>query len=73
MSGAEHHIPGPAGEPHVHCNWCQDMVPEKHATSYDISADDEYYPKIRWICDICKRRWFETDDIKDTDRERGDQ
>ena len=53
----------------VYCNWCDDMVPERHATSYDVSPDDEYYPSIRWICVNCKRRWFETDDTKDTDND----
>lgn len=51
----------------VYCNWCDDMVPEQRATPYDVSRDEEYYPRIRWICDNCKRRWFETDDTEDTD------
>ena len=53
----------------VCCQYCQDEVPEKHATGYDVSLEEEYYPKIEWICDICKRRWFESDDNEETDNE----
>lgn len=52
----------------VFCYWCQNEVPARHATSYNVAREGEYYPKLRWICDGCKRQKFDHNAATERDR-----
>lgn len=39
--------------PMERCMHCGEDVPREQAESIDISADEEYYPEIRYFCPSC--------------------